>query len=303
MRVCLVTSADQKYTPLLRELLASIHAQPQAGRTFAGMGIIDAGLSPDTREELQAGGCLVADGIWPIPLSAKRIGGREFLKACVSRPFIPQLFPGFDVYVWLDADTWVQDWSAIDLLIKGAMKSGLAVVPQVDRAYGKTMRLGWLGPLPFRPRSFYYSNARKAFGGAVARKLFPFPTINAGVFAMAGNAPHWTRWQELIKQGLANPRANIFTAEQLTMGMMIYLEGYSAERLPSLCNWLADTKPLFDTVQRRFIEPYLPHQPIGILHLSGYDSMRADKSVQTEIKCLDGTVQNMSLRFIASEAA
>ncbi|HEY8964218.1 MAG TPA: glycosyl transferase family 8 [Alphaproteobacteria bacterium] len=297
MKICLVTSADQKYTPLLQELLASIHAHPQAGRTFSGIGIIDAGLSPETRQELVAGGCLVADGIWPIPLSDKRINGREFLKACVSRPFIPQLFPGFDMYIWLDADTWVQDWVAIDLLIAGAAKSGLAVVPQVDRAYGKTMRLSWLGPMPFRPRSFYYSNARKAFDGKTARKLFPFPTINAGVFAMAVNAPHWVRWQELIKQALH--RGNIFTAEQLTMGMMIYLEGFSAERLPSICNWLCDTKPLFDKVQQRFIEPFLPHQPLGILHLSGYDSMRADPSVLTDIQCLDGSVQNMSLRFRA----
>ena len=300
MKICLITSADQRYTPLLRELLASIHAHPQAGRTFAGIGIIDAGLAPETRRELQQGGCLVADGIWPVELSEKRIGGREFLKACVSRPFIPQLFPGFDMYIWLDADTWVQDWSAIDLLIAGAMKSGLAVVPQVDRAYGKTMRLGWLGPLPFRPRSFYYSNARKCFGGKIARKLFPFPTINAGVFAMRADAPHWGRWQDLIRQALSKPRANIFTAEQLTMGMLIYLEGYTAERLPSLCNWLADTKPLFDPVQGRFIEPYLPHQPIGIIHLSGYDSMRVDPGVTTDIKCLDGTVQPMSLRFLAA---
>lgn len=299
MKICLVTSADQKYTPLLRELLASIHAHQQAGRTFAGIGIIDAGLAPEMRQELVNGGCMVVDGIWPIPLSARRIGGREFLKACVSRPFIPQLFPGFDVYVWLDADTWVQDWAAIDLLIKGAVKSDLAVVPQVDRAYGKTMRLSWLGPIPFRPRSFYYSNARKAFDGKIARRLFPFPTINAGVFAMRGDAPHWQRWQELIKQALQ--KGNIFTAEQLTLGIMVYLEGYAAERLPAWCNWLCENKPLFDAAQGRFIEPYLPHQPIGILHLSGFDSMRADPHVLTDIKCLDGSVQTMSLRFIAPE--
>lgn len=297
IRIALITSADAHYYPLLRELLASVRRHPQSS-SLAAIGIIDAGLDSAQRKNLENDGYKVVDGIWPVALSEKSIQGREFLKACVSRPFIPDLFPGFDIYLWLDADTWVQDWSAIDLLIAGAMKSGLAIVPQVDRAYGKTMRLSWLGPLPFRPRSFYYSNARKAFGGRTARKLFPFPTINAGVFAMHGQAPHWQRWQELIRQALK--KGNIFTAEQLTLGMLIYIDGFSVEKLPSFCNWLCENKPLYDLAQRRFIEPYLPHQPLGILHLSGFDSMRGDKGVLTDIIFTDGSVHPMSLRYSAA---
>lgn len=293
-KVAIVTSADYKYYPLLGELLSSIMRHPRS-KDLSAICIIDAGLDSAQRKNLENLGYTVADGLWPIPLSEKRVKGREFLKACVSRPFIPEMFPGHDTYIWLDADTWIQDWSAIDLLVAGAMKTGLAVVPQVDRAYGKTMRLSWLGPIPFRPRSFYYSNARKAFSGKIARKLFPFPTINAGVFAMAGNAPHWQRWQELIRKALE--KGNIFTAEQLTMGMMIYLDNYPAERLPAPCNWLCDNKPLFDPTQQRFVEPYLPHQPIGILHMTGYDEMRLDRNVLTEIKFLDGSAHQMSLRY------
>lgn len=296
-KVAIVTSADAKYYPLLSELLSSIMKHRQA-QDLAAICIIDAGLMPAQRKTLEDRGYTVADGLWPIPLSAKRIGGREFLKACVSRPFIPQIFPGHDIYLWMDADTWIQDWGAIDLLLNAAHKTGLAVVPQVDRAYGKTMRISWIGPIPFRPRSFYYSNARKSFGGKIARKLFPFPTINAGVFAMAGNAPHWARWQELIRECLV--KGNIFTAEQLTLGMMIYLDGMPAERLPALCNWLCDTKPLFDPQSRKFIEPYMPHMPIGILHLTGYDAMRADRNVFTEIKHTDGSSHQMSLRYLAA---
>lgn len=293
MTKAIITSADARYYPLLYELLASIKQHSEAAG-FA-IGIIDAGLKPEQVEALKAQGHMVVDGIWPVPLSKRRIGGRDFLKACVSRPFIPSLFPNFETYIWLDADTWVQDWSAIALLIKGAEKSGLAVVPQVDRAYGKTMRISWFGPIPYRPRSFYYSNARKAFDYKTARLMFPYPTINAGVFAMQSNAPHWKRWQELIKKALK--KGNIFTAEQLTMGIMIYLEGMPAERLPAVCNWLCDTKPLYDPAQKRFIEPYLPHQPLGILHLSGYDSMRADKGVLTDIQWTDGSTHAMSLRY------
>jgi hypothetical protein len=56
---------------------------------------------------------------------------------------------------------------------------------------------------------------------------------------------------------------------------------------------------MFDAVQRRFIEPNMPYQPLGILHLTGLDSMRVDKGVLTEIKFLDGSAHPMSLRYSA----
>ncbi|MGH6976466.1 MAG: hypothetical protein ACREED_05505 [Stellaceae bacterium] len=30
-------------------------------------------------------------------------------------PFLRRYFPGYDVYLWLDGDTWVQDAEAIEL--------------------------------------------------------------------------------------------------------------------------------------------------------------------------------------------
>jgi len=295
MRIALITSADDTYTPLLNELLASLRQHSLFRHVISKVGIINAGLSLETITALEAQGHVVVDGLWPIPVPESRIQGRTFLKACVSRPFIPELFPDYDCYIWLDADTWVQDWTAIDLLIRGAYQSGLAVIPQVDRAYGKSMRLGWAGPFPWRPRSFYYSNAKKAFDGKTARALFPHPTINAGVFAMMRTAPHWARWQELIKQALV--RGNPFTAEQLTLGMLIWLERYPAEFLPATCNWLVENTPKFDMAQKRFTEPFLPHHPIGIMHLSGLDKMRIDPSETIEVTRLDGSKAMQSLRF------
>lgn len=293
MKTVIVTSANYKYQPLLDELIDSIRAHPQS--KSLSLAVLDAGLDELYKEKLKTKKIKVFDGVWPKTLNLKKVEKRQFLKACVSRPYIPDLLPGYDIYIWLDADTWIQDWSAIDLLIEGAKKSQFAVVPQVDRSYGKTMRLKWIGAMPFRPRSFYYSNARKAFSGKMAREMFPYPTVNAGVFAMAGNAPHWKHWQGLIEHALK--RGKVFTAEQLTMGIMIWKDKFSAELLPAPCNWLCETKPLWDTKQKCFIEPYLPHQKIGIMHLSGYDSMRVHPDETTEVMTLSGDVVQKSLRF------
>jgi hypothetical protein len=291
MNFCFVSSADARYYPLLMELIHSIrHHYPHTP-----IGIIDAGLSAEQLAKLSNMPHIqISNPDWPCPIPAKKIAGKTFLKACVSRPFIPILFPNFESYVWLDADTWLQTPEAVDLLLQGAKKRGLAIVPQTDRAYPKSMRLGWLGAMPWRPRSFYYSNAKKAFNGKTARALFPHATLNAGVFAIHGNAPHWARWQELIVMALK--RGKVFTAEQLSLGMMVYLEKFDAEFLPAWCNWLCETLPVYNPRQQQFVEPYLPHHSISVVHLSGMDEMRVDRAVKIALKTTEDTDLNLSLR-------
>lgn len=292
-KIAFVSSADSKYYPLLREWIHSVRSFKET--QDMDICVMDAGLSEEQIEMLTPLATMIVKPDWPYPLAPRKIRDKDFLKACVNRPFIPRLFPGYNVYIWMDSDTWLQDWDVVDLLIRGAQLKGLSIVPQVDRAYGKAMRLGWIGPIPWRPRSFYYSNARKAFSGTMARKLFPFPTINAGVFAMTGDAPHWSRWQELI--GKALRKGKVFTAEQLTLGIMIYLEKFPAEFLPAWCNWLCSTPPLWDAVNRKFIEPYLPRRPIGIMHLSGVDDMRLDRSAGLDIRTTEDEEIFISYRY------
>ena len=295
-KVCFVSGGDSKYFPMLLEWVHSIRFFPQSAAM--DIAIIDAGLTPEQIKILENGMAnKVVSPDWPGDLAHKRnLDGQDSLKACVSRPFIPQLFPGYDIYIWMDADTWVQSWFAVEWLIQGAEKNAIAICAQIDRAYSKKdMRLDWLGPFPWRPRSFYYSNGRKAFSGKLARQLFPFKTVNAGVFALKGTAPHWIRWQELIIKALR--KGKIFTAEQLTLGIMIHLEKCKAEFLPAVCNWLCSTKPVWDSTQKIFVEPYIPHHPVGILHLSGIDAMRLDRTITSEFSTINGDKETVSLSY------
>lgn len=294
MKIALVSGGDHKYYPMILEWIESVKRLKPADQV-ADLCILDAGLTEEQKSVLKSRVAYIASPEWPANIPAHKIKNKEFLKACAGRPFLPDLFPDYDIYVWLDGDTWVQDWSAIELLIAGAQKSGLAICPQVDRAYGKAMRLKWLGPFPFKARSFYYSNARRAFSGKVARELFPYPTLNAGVFAIAGNAPHWARWQALIVKALE--KGKVFTAEQLSLGMMVYQEKFPAEFLPATCNWLLENKPVWDEENQVFVEPFLPHQKIGVMHLSGCDAMRLDRRVTLDIKTTSGQDKTLTYRY------
>ena len=60
--------------------------------------------------------------------------------------------------------------------------------------------------------------------------------------------------------------------------------------------------PKFDQNKKKFVEPYLPNNKIGIMHLAagiwkeGKD-MRLDKSIKVEIKSLKNDTLYKSLRF------
>jgi len=165
MKVSIVTGCDANYYPLLLELIASIRQFPESKPV--DICVIDAGLSRDQVEALARSCARIVSPEWPAAIPPKRTKGKDYLKACVCRPFIPEMFPGYDMYVWLDADTWVQRWSAIEMFIEAAKKGDrISLTSSVDRAYTKPVRIFWLGNWPIKVKNFYSSNGRKPLGNS-----------------------------------------------------------------------------------------------------------------------------------------
>lgn len=292
-KIALISGCDANYYPLLSEWLHSVRSFDETKNM--DICILDAGLSQQQRDALTPLVTKIVKPDWPCDLPAHKIRGREFLKACVCRPFLPKIFPGYDTYFWMDADTWVQNWSGPELFLKGAMRKKITLTGQVDRAYPRAFRVKWLGSWPWKLRGFYFSNANRAFDFKTAKALAPYHVLLAGAFALHKDAPHWQRWQELVVEAMT--RGKVFTAEQLCLGVMCYLEGYEYEILPSWTHWLCEFKPLWCEEQKRFIEPFLPHNELGILHISGWDDMRLDRSLTTDFKTLQGHEVHMSYRY------
>ena len=89
----------------------------------------------------------------------------------------------------------------------------------------------------------------------------------------------------------------------MAINLSVYVDNVDTEFLPVGCNWIAsNVLPKFDEGKREFVEPYLPNNKIGIMHLAagiwkeGKD-MRLDKSVKIEIKSLNDNAISKSLRF------
>ena len=184
-RMLIVSGADRGYFPLLRDTVLSVRAQ----RPEASIGILDVGLEPEQRQWLAARVAHLVRPGWDIDFP-QRDHTPEGRKAQFARPFLPRHFPGYEIYLWIDADAWLQDWRAIELYVAAAGRDKLAITPEIDRAYKRHYK---------RPKLFGWTlawkNYREAFGWRVADRLGRNPMVNCGVFALHRDAPHWEAWR------------------------------------------------------------------------------------------------------------
>jgi hypothetical protein len=279
MRILVVTSADEAFMPLLSGLVGSL--QQWKTRAFDDLACFDLGLAPKSRQWIEGFATHVVEPGWDLPVNEKLRQEQPELRALTVRPFLPRYFPGYDVYLWIDADAWVQERFALEWLLAAASTGRLAAVPQVHHAYLQTERnFNW------RIR-----HMQACFGQEAGRRLLWDSYFNAGVFALHADAPHWALWAKWFSLGLEATRGKL-CCDQTALNQAIWMEQLPVTPLPALCNWLCHLAlPRFDVARRKFCEPIAPGHPIGILHLSANS-----KDMHLELRSEDRS-HKVSLRF------
>jgi lipopolysaccharide biosynthesis glycosyltransferase len=285
----IVLAADQKYFSFLQGCLASIRDKPQ-GRS-AKLAFFDLGCTPEQLSWIRQHVDIIKQPEWEFDF-AGRDHAPQYARGMLARPFLRKYFPDFECYVWLDVDAWVQDWSAIELLLAGARKRrGLAIVPEVDR--GSRLQYGLL-PSYWRKVASWYS---ASFGDEVAKEFCSFPLLNAGVFAMHHQALHWDVWKQTLETALQRNCGLI--SDQMALNYAVYGQELfdKTEMLPSWCNWTCHFGwPAWDPGRSKFVEPYLPHREIGIIHFT------EKKLTQKVLRTIDGNEVNVSVLYPAGVA-
>ena len=292
----IVSLADSKYFELLNELVDSILAFKES--ESVSICILDAGLLSDQIKILEKKVHKIAKAKWDIEVPEYKIKGREWLKSQVSRAFLPEYFPGFKKYLWIDADAWVNDWSAIELYFKGSDNKTLSISSSADRAYGRVLRADWIFRNIAFIRSQNYKHAKSSgFSNEISREVALKPHLNIGVFCLEHDAPHWSVWQKNLRQALK--RGRIFGSEQIAMNVTIYCNQMKVQILPTYCNWFLIENIKFDEDKNTYVEPYLPHHRIGIIHLAGkkYDEYRFNKNKLLDVMSLNNNWIKKHIRF------
>ena len=75
------------------------------------------------------------------------------------------------MYLWLDADAWLQDWRAVKLYCAAASRGRLAITLEIDRAYKRHYKRP-----KFLGMTLLWKPYREAFGWRTADRLGRNPT-------------------------------------------------------------------------------------------------------------------------------
>ena len=292
----IISLSDSNYFELLNEQIDSIKRFKQS--KDLSICIMDAGLEENQIEILQKKVDKIVKAKWDIEVPDSKVKGKEWLKSQVSRAFLPDYFPGYKKYIWIDADAWVNSWESIELYLKGCENKKLAIATSADRSYGRVLRAEWIFGSFAKIKSQNYKHAKSSgFSEKIARKVALKPHLNIGVFALEADAPHWKVWQENLKKALS--AGKIWGSEQIAMNITIYSDNLDVEILPAYCNWTLIEALKFDQKLNTFVEPYLPNHKIGIIHLAGKnnDIIRKNKDFISKVKTLDGEIIEKTLRY------
>mgnify|MGYP001393962755 CR=1 FL=1 len=296
----IVTLADSNYYDLLLELISSIKRFEQS--KDISICLLDAGLTENQIKNLKSKVDIIKKAKWDIEVPKIKVLGKEWLKSQVSRAFLPEYFPGFDKYLWIDCDAWVNSWDCIELYYKACNQGKLGITQTVGPGYKILTKVRWIFGKLALIKSQNFKHAKKSgFNDDISRKIAFAPHINIGVFSLEKNSECWKIWQENLKKALK--AGNVFGSEGLAMNISVYVNNVKAEFLPLTCNWIASNLlPKYNNETNSFVEPYLPNNKIGIMHLAagiwnGNKDMRVNKEVKVEIETTQGRKIFKSLRF------
>lgn len=253
----MVTAADQKFMPFLDAMLEST----ATFRHAAGVDLacFDAGLSEGGRFRLRSSGVSVAQPRAEFGLD--QADHSPALLSFLARPFLPEYFPGYGVYLWVDSDIWLQQAMGLQAYVQGADEYGMAIAHEGERAYR------------FQPRLFGWTAKHFVLGYGVytGAKLLARRHVNAGLFAIRGDAPHWSAWARRYEAAI-HRSGRLVPHDQFALNQALHedIPPLPVGLLDPVDNWIcARATPLWDDRSWCFCHPLPPHARLNVLHLAG----------------------------------
>lgn len=250
MRLIIVTGGEAT-AAAVADLAASL--KPCRSSISFAMGCLDFGLEDVTRAKLAAHFDTIVNPAWPYPRHAA-LENQPHARATATAPFLPDLFAGFDAYVWIGPDAFVQTPSAIALLRSACLGNFAAVIPALDRSYNLSPRIA----------QSLHDGYREAFGPEVAQRMGG-PYVTANVVAAAAGSPLWQAWRRSMQTALDHSSGASFP-DITPLNHALRTSDIPHHRLPAICNWQSNLAlPMFDCAAGCLVEPSYPFDPLWIV--------------------------------------
>ena len=294
-KIAIASASSAEYFHFLQGMVLSVRDKPES--RDIDICLYDLGLTDEQKAWLGQHVAAIVAPKWEYGLTAND-GFRDPFRAILAKPLIPTYFPGYDYYLHLDADAWVQDWSAIDNYLAAARTAALAITPEIHRAYVNN----YTHSRDFR--AFIIDLYKGTWGDAYVEKYSQYPILNAGVFAMPKDSPIWGMWRDNIQATLKHSRHHCIEQAALNLAVFEHPDLFhfaepdkrNIQFMPATCNWLChQSLPLFDRKKQRFVEPFQPYETLGVIHRSS-DDFKDKKSAPIYTTDGDTIVCNLKYR-------
>ena len=181
------------------------------------------------------------------------------------RAFLPEIFPGFDIYMWVDADIRFLNSQGLDYFCNIPMQNtdSIAIVHEAESDYGFVKNIY----LTYNYHTLKNERIAKVYGVDAEKVIRYFYYYNNGIWSMHKNSKIWSQFKLAILQYL---KQNYFhhMFDQEAMNMAILGLRIPVIYTPSTMNWLFGAAlPLRDNLSNNWITPSEPHRQISVAHL------------------------------------
>ena len=262
----IVTGSDKNYYPFLKNLVESLFNSKSL--EICDLCILDVEEKSNYLSELENKITRKKKANFNLKINFK--DRQDWFKLLTERPFMKDYFPGYEKYIWMDADTEVLNNDGINNILEACEDKELAIAPEVNESYVfKNNKFG----IKKIFKSFYkisgwsFKNYNKYFSGSIGEDLFFKPLFNNGVFCLRSNSKIWDLWKFEYQNALnkANTSYGIKT-DQLSLNKVIYENFEKISILDSTNNWLISRSEIIKKINNNYFTPSFPNRKINVLH-------------------------------------
>ena len=271
MKTIIITGSDRNYFNYLNLLCSSLKNK----NIFleCDLGIFDAGLTEDQKKKVLKYTDKIVEPDWNFE---KNFEAKNWKKLLNVRPFLKNYFPGYDVYIWMDADMislsnkFVR---SIHQVFENTDKE-ICVCNEIDNSYinkEKDKSFKKIIGKFYKINGWVYKNNYKYLGSKIADKLLGKPLINAGFFALRAESLIWDVWKEIYKKIVENNNDEYcLSMDQSSLNSVLYNYLEKVNFFDTKFNWLnKNSLPIIKN--KKFCKPLYPYEEIEIMHNTSFD--------------------------------
>lgn len=280
----IVTGSDKKYYPFLKNLINSLINSNSLD--ICDLCILDVEDNSQYLEELDSKITKKKKANFNLNILFK--DRQDWFKLLTERPFMKDYFPGYDKYIWMDADTEVLSNDGIKNIIDACDDKDLAIAPEINESYVfKSSKFGIkkIFKSYYKISGWSFKNYRKYFSDRIGEDLFFKPLFNNGIFCLKSTSKIWDLWKTEYQGALNKAKTSYgIKTDQLSLNKIIYENFEKISILDSTNNWLVSRSEKIKRINNDFFTPSFPNRKINILH---YTQLNFDDNFIIEEKNIE----------------